>query len=249
MKRLIILVLILTYALAGLTIVYAQELSGKDILAKVEGIQYAAEDQTFTMKLMLVDKDGNEKVRTARMLQKGDEKRMFKFLSPASVKGVGILVLKDDVIYFYLPAFHKIRRIASHVKNDTFMGTDFTFDDMGSIRYTDDYDVTKKEEKDKYYILELKPKKGADKEYSKLKMWVGKEDFYSTKIEYYNKKGILWKVMTNKDITKIGKYFVSKEMKIEDLLKNHSTKMVLSEIKFDQGLSNKIFSLRYLKRK
>jgi len=243
------LLLILSCILSSFSEVFSQELTGKEILVKADNVKNAARDMTFTMKMILIDKNNNKKVRTAVMIQKGDKKRMFKFLSPASVKGVGVLVLENDMIYFYLPAFHKIRRIASHVKNDTFMGTDFTFDDMGSMRYADDYNVTKQEENGEFYILELKPKKEKHKEYSKLKMWVKKKDFYSTKIEYYNKKGTLWKVMTHKEITRIGKYLVAKKMKMKDLNKKHSTKMIMSDIKFDQGLSDKKFSLRYLKRR
>ncbi len=271
MKRFKVMFLILSGALAGFTMVYAQEelsekdipqeigeakekpieeksqeLTGEDILKKADGIMNAPKDQTFIMELILTDKDGNERIRSARMLQKGDEKRMFKFLSPASVKGVGVLVLEDDVIYFYLPAFHRVRRIASHVKNETFMGTDFTFEDMGSITFADDYYVTQKEVTDKFYILELKPKEG--KEYGKLNKWVRKKDFFPTKIEYYDKEGILWKVMTRRDIIKKGEYLVAQEVEMKDLKRNHSTKMIMSDIKFDQGLSDRQFSVRFLKR-
>ncbi|NIM57731.1 MAG: outer membrane lipoprotein-sorting protein, partial [Candidatus Aminicenantes bacterium] len=83
--------------------------------------------------MVLIDKNGKEKDRDAVMLQKGSEKRMIKFLSPADQKGIAFLDLPNDMMYLYLPAFKKVRRIAAHIKNQKFAGTDMTYDDLGTI--------------------------------------------------------------------------------------------------------------------
>lgn len=226
------------------------ELSGEQILEKSDAVVNASQDMVYAMEMKLIDKEGNEKIREAKMMQKGTDKRMFKFLTPADVKGVGVLTLEDDIIYLYMPAFHKIRRIASHVKNDTFMGTDFTYDDMSTMDYHADYDVKDiLDEKDEWVlILVPKKEKAEEKDYSQLKMWVRKIDYYQMKIEYYDRSGKLRKVMDKKNIEKIGKYIVAKEMKMKDLKKDHSTIMSMKDIKFDNGLTDKDFSKRKLKR-
>ncbi|MCK5329685.1 MAG: hypothetical protein KAR36_13870, partial [Candidatus Latescibacteria bacterium] len=65
----------------------AQDLTGDQILKKVEDTLTGPEDRDATLKMTLVDKDGNEKLRELKIFQKGDETRLIRFLSPADVKG------------------------------------------------------------------------------------------------------------------------------------------------------------------
>lgn len=224
------------------------EQSALDVLRKSDQVESAAKDQSYVMKMVLVDKKGNKKEREAKLSQKGDDKRMLKFLAPGDIKGVGILTLPNDVIYFYMPAFNKVRRIASHVKNQSFMGTDLTYDDFSSIKLEDDYNAVSIKKEGKHFILELKPKKDSGKEYSKLLVYVNTENYYNEKTEYFDKKGNLWKVMERNEIKKVGEYWVAHKFSMKDIKKNHSTLMELKNIEFDKGLGDELFSQRYLKR-
>ncbi|MCK5381835.1 MAG: outer membrane lipoprotein-sorting protein [Candidatus Latescibacteria bacterium] len=226
----------------------AQDLTGDQILKKVEDTLTGPEDRDATLKMTLVDKDGNEKLRELKIFQKGDETRLIRFLSPADVKGVGFLVLSDDVMYLYMPAFHKIRRIASHVKNENFMGTDFTYDDMAQSNYTEDYTAKILEESEDIYSLELTPKPDSEIEYSKLRMWVNRKTFLPDKVEFYDEKGKLLKKMTNSATEQIDGYWTPRHIEMEDVQKNHKTLMELKEVKHNVGLKDKLFSKRYLKR-
>ena len=225
-----------------------KKLTAIEILKKSDSVVNAPKDQSLNMKLILIDKDGNERERTANMLQKGSEKRMIKFLSPAEQKGIAFLDLPDDIMYLYLPAFKKIRRIASHVKNEKFAGTDFTYDDMGTINFSEEYEPKLIETTDENYILELTPKEGIKKDYSKLRVWIRKDNFYQEKIEYYDKGSKLWKILERREIEKVDNYWTSKESEMNDLKDEHRTKMILTEVKFDTGLEDRLFTQRYLKR-
>jgi len=226
----------------------AQQRSAEQILTTFESVINAPKDQDLRAKLVLIDSKGNEKERTITMLQKGDDTRLVRFLTPADQRGIGFLGLPNDVQYIYLPAFEKVRRIASHVKNQSFAGTDFTYDDMGTLKYSDDYNPKLAETTAEHYLLELTPKEGKNKDYGKLKIWVRKDIFYPVKTEFYDKAGKLWKVMERRNIEKIGSYWVSKEVEMKDLKNEHSTKMILSEIKFDSKLSNDLFTGRNLEK-
>jgi len=234
--------LILAFALS----IYAQD--AQSILAKADAVINAPKDQHQFSRMILIDKDGDEKVRKSEMYQKGDEERLVRFLSPADQKGIGFLSLPDDVMYLYLPAFHKIRRIASHVKNENFAGTDFSYDDMSSFKYAEEYNAKLLETKDDVYVLELTPKPDIEKDYSKLIIEVRKNNFYPAKIDHYDKGGNLWKVLQRRKIEKKGEYWISMEMEMKDLKKNHSTKMIIDKIELDNGLSDKVFSKRNLKK-
>jgi len=224
------------------------QLTAPQILEKVDDVINAPKDQDLSVKLILIDKEGNEKVREVNMLQKGSDKRMVKFLSPADQKGIAFLSLPDDVMYLYLPAFKKVRRIASHIKNNKFAETDFSYEDMEAIKYTEKYIPTLQETEEKHYVLQLIPKEGVKTDYSKLIMWVRTDNFYPVKIEHYDKKNKLYKVMVREKIEKVDGYWISRESTMEDLKAEHKTRMIIEEVKFDLGLSDDRFTKRYLRR-
>ena len=223
-------------------------LTASQILEKMDEVVNAPEDQELTVKLVLIDKNGREEVREMSMLQKGTNQRMVKFLSPAAQKGIAFLSLPDDSMYLYLPAFKKVRRIASHVKNTEFAGTDFTYEDMEAKRFSDKYNPELIKEEDKYYVLQLIPKEGIQTDNLKLLMWIRKDNFYPTRIEFFNKADNLYKTMTREKIEKVDGYWISKESEMEDLRAQHRTKMIITDVTFDSGLSDDRFTTRYLTR-
>lgn len=225
-----------------------KQLTALQILEKVDDVINAPKDQDLKIKLILVDKNGKEKIREMSMLQKGSDKRMVKFLSPANQKGIAFLSLPNDIMYLYLPAFKKVRRIASHVKNTKFAGTDFTYEDMEAIRYSEKYNPELMKKENDSYVLQLTPKKEVKTDYSKLIIWIRSDNFYPFKIKYYNKNRILYKIMLREKIEKVNGYWISKESEMEDLKTKHKTKMCIVNVKFDSGIPEKKFSKRYLNR-
>jgi outer membrane lipoprotein-sorting protein len=228
--------------------VYSQTPSAAEILKKADDVMNAPQDQEISAKMMLIDKGGNENIREMKMYQKGKETRLVRFLSPADQKGVSFLSLPDDVQYLYLPAFHKVRRIASHVKNDNFAGTDFSYDDMSASKYSEEYDAVLLEETDESYILELIPKKGIEKNYTKLRLWARKDNFYPLRVEFYDSNLTICKLFESRNIKKHGEYWVASEAEMTDIKKEHRTKMIIEHIELDKGLSDDLFTTRNLKR-
>lgn len=216
------------------------------ILTQVDAAVNAPRDQSMDMKLILIDKSGAEKVRELTMLQKGSDKRMGKFLSPADQKGIGFLSLPAGVMYIYLPAFNKTRRIASHVKNNKFAGTDFTYEDMEAKNYSGSWLPKLLRSEDGKYVLELKPKNGAETEYSRIVMWIGEQDYYPLKFEYYDKGGKLSKIMTRDKIETVGGYLTARVTEMRDMGSGHTTRMVITNIRYDSGIPDDRFTERYL---
>ncbi|GMT46107.1 MAG: hypothetical protein IEMM0006_1939 [bacterium] len=227
------------------TIANAQ--TGKEILTKVDSVMNAPKDMTAIEKMTLIDNGGSEKERDTKIYQKGSEWRLVRFLKPADVRGVGFLRLASDRLYLYLPAFHKVRRIASSVKNENFMGTDFSYEDISQSSYSNDYTAKLLKKENNQYILELKPKPNADVSYEKLILYVDQSNYVYRKIEYYN-NGKQLKVLTIDNIEKIDNYWFGRKMEMRNLKKDHRTILTLTGIKFDQGLSNNVFTERNLKR-
>ncbi len=245
MRRLSILLLVVVSLLFARNLL---ALSGNAILKKVEDTMNAPRDRIVTERMVLIKAGGSEKERTIRFYQKGNRKRMVVFLSPADVKGVSFLSLSRERMYLYLPAFRKVRRIASHIKGEDFMGTDFSYEDMAETEYTKDYTATLIKEDDSQYVLELKPRSKADVSYSKKIIWVDKKTFVSTRGEYYSRTGELIKVIRAENIRQVDGYWFPMKMTMRTVIKNHQTILEVMEIKHDVGLADNFFSERNLKR-
>ena len=232
--------------IGGINIVFAAD--PVQILQSLEDTLNAPQDREAHLTMQLVDKKGDVRTRELTILQKGQDKRLIRFLSPADVRGVGFLVLEDDLMYLYMPAFAKVRRIASHVKNETFMGTDFTYDDMAQNDYVGNYTPTLREETDQHYILELIPKPESEIDYSRMVMWVNKETMLPDTAEFYDRSGRLLKVMTQTDVKRIDGYLTPQHIEMENVQDKHKTIMHLNEVMHDQNVPDKHFTQRYLKR-
>jgi len=179
----------------------AQSPAADAILTRVHSVLNAPDDMHAIAEMTLTDENGDQSVRKMELYQKGDEQRLVRFLEPADQRGISFLSLPDDVKYLYLPAFRKIRRIASHMENKRFAGTDFSYEDLTSANYSDKYTPSLLESTDTYYILDLSPNTdNANSAYSRLKGYVLKENYYPEKLEMYDDSGDLWKVLEQRQI-------------------------------------------------
>lgn len=218
------------------------------VLAAIDSVQNAFSDMSATEQMLLIEENGRVKERAVAIRQKGDELRMVRFLEPADVRGVGFLRLASDRLYLYLPAFRKVRRIASSATNENFMGTDFTYEDMSQSRYSKNYTAGELSIQDGQYRLALEPKPGADVSYHRLILFADASNYVLRKVEYYDREDMQIKELTYEEIEQIDGYWIGKRMRMRSLEDDHETLLELSEIHFDRGLSDSDFSERSLKR-
>jgi len=227
----------------GILSVSAQDAS--TILGKMDDVMFSPEDLTGTMKVLMIDKNGRQEYREATLQQMGTDKRLFRFTTPASQAGISVLSLPDDIMYLYLPAYGKERRIASSAKNQNFAGTDFSYDDMESKSYCAKYTPKILNTESNAYILELVPKGRSD--YSKIVVRINKTHFYPESMEYYDRGNN--KVKTAKyTYKKIDKYWNAAEIEMTNLKNDRVTKMQMSDVKYDTGLTDDDFTVRKLKQ-
>jgi outer membrane lipoprotein-sorting protein len=223
--------------------VYAQDAS--TILKQMDNVMFSSKDMSAKNKIILIDKSGKQEIREATVQQKGTDKRMFRFTSPASQAGISVLSLPDDIMYLYLPAFGKERRISTSAKNQNFAGTDFSYDDMESKPYSDKYTSKLLNIETNVFVLELTPKVQSD--YSKIIVNINKTNYYPELMEYFDKGNTKIKE-AHYTFKKVGNYWNAQEIEMSDLKKNHKTKMQMSDVKYDAGLTDDDFSVRKLKQ-
>ncbi|MBS3818135.1 outer membrane lipoprotein-sorting protein [bacterium] len=241
--------------LFGFSILYGA-ITGEQILKKVDERmigEKSPQDLKAVMTMKIMSSSGTEKVRKLKTWSKNnpgdkDDWRMMKFMSPPDVENMGFLVRSDDQMYLYLPEFRRIRRIASHNKTESFVGSDFSYEDMGTSGFAEFYKAVLVEENDEEWVLELIRKKGADKPYPRIKMWVSKQSQLPSKMEMYDEDGTLWKVMEEKN-EKVNQYWISVKIIMHNKKEGSWSSLNMDNIKVDQGIEDEIFTRRFLKRR
>lgn len=226
----------------------ARALTGAEVLKKMDAAEYSAQDTEATVKLIMTDKGGARSERKMQMFQKGMKLRLVRFLEPADVKGIAFLDEGDDKMYLYLPALHKVRRIAGHVKNENFAGTDFAYQDLQAGEFSARVDAKSMTEDDAHYVVEAVPRPGTDSKYGKLILHIRKADFLFDKIEFFDESGAPWKLFTRDDFRAAGKYTQSYHILMKDQKSEHTTEMTVVELKVDTGMKDSFFSQRQLKK-
>jgi outer membrane lipoprotein-sorting protein len=216
------------------------------ILAKLDKILFSPKDKSGTIQIILIEKDGSEKVREAAMFQKGPDKKLYRYTKPESQAGIATLSLPGDVMWMSMPAFQSPKKISLLSRSQAFTGTDFSYEDMATTPYSDRFTATIISTGANDYVLELNPISNKSI-YSKILLRVDKTNGYPIWMKYYNVQGRMFK---EADYTyeKIGKYWNASEVLMKDLEKDHSTKIKLTDVKFDQGLSDDIFKVENLKQ-
>lgn len=244
--------------------------AARDIMEKVDA-RDDGDNQTSDMEMILIDKNGQERVRKISSFgkdKKEDSLRLMFFLHPADVKNTGFLTYdyddpkKDDDQWLYMPALRKTKRIASSDKSGSFMGSDLNYSDMTS-RNLEDYDFNfygQKKEMDvegaKVWVIESIPRtKEVIKEtgYEKSILFVRQDNYYVIRaISYEEKKGYQ-KFMEVKKLEKIEGIWIGTELHVtrkkgKDNEFVHKTILKLSNVKFNQNLNDDLFTTRRLEK-
>lgn len=217
-----------------------------------------------TSTLVINDGRGNQRIRKNTMASKtfadNTEKRIIKFLSPAEVKGTGILIFdhesKSDDMWIYLPAMRKTRRIVSSEKSKGFMGSEFSNADMTAPAIDDfTYSVLGSEkigDQDCWKIESIPVSMDKEDEYgySKVVAWIGKIDYIVRRTEYYDFDGEHFKTIITvnfKLLDKLNKKYMITEMTAENHSNGRSSSMKMDQIQISDT-NEDYFTVSYLER-
>lgn len=228
-----------------LTTCYSKAQNADSLLKYMDDLMSAPKDKTANVMMTLTDKNREVKTREAILKQKGKDKKLYRYTKPESQAGVSTLSLPGDVMWLYMPAFDEPVKITLLSKSQAFTGTDFSYEDMNSQSYSEKYKPTLVASANPgQYTLELTPRSGKS-DYSKIILTLDKTNYYPVKMDFYDKKGTYFKVATYR-YTKKGKYWYAEEVVMKDLKKNHSTSIMMKDLKFDQGLKDDEFQVEKL---
>ena len=254
--------LLLSTVLIG-TLLFAE--SGYDIMKKADEVP-EAKTSSSTATLTIHSKKGSDRIREVIMKSKdyGEvEKSIIVFTNPKDVAGVGYLMFnyeedangntKDADNWLYMPAMKKTRRIASSGSESegSFMGTDFTYQDMGERSLSKyDYNLLGEESVDGVacYKVECISKAHTEKD-PRYISYIGKTDFILRKCEFYDRQDQLHRVLTCTDFTIIKGYTTAQKMKMENVQTGTWSLIESKDIVYDSDdIDDSLFTVAALEK-
>lgn len=239
----------------------ASALTAEDVMKKSQGVfLYPGKDFKARVMMKLISKEEKERIREMTMLRKnygepgGDQKYFMYFFQPADVKDMTFMVykypVKDDDRWLFVPAINMVRRIAAQDKRSSFVGSDFTYEDVSGRDIGDDTHAIVKEEKlgaRDCYVVKSTPK-AADVDYSYKLSWIDKASFLPVKEEYYDRRGELYKVFTADEVKDVKGFPTVTKRTMKNLQSGHRTEVTYIKSDYNIGIEDSLFSERYLKQ-
>ncbi|MDD4527382.1 MAG: outer membrane lipoprotein-sorting protein [Candidatus Margulisbacteria bacterium] len=238
--------------------VFAKEITGLKVIENVYN-RPTAKDQSSDLTMTLINRRGDSRIRKIKQFLKvyaNEEKKIMFFVSPSDVKNTSFMNIsyndesKPDDQWIFLPALKKVKRISSESSSDSFMGSDFTYDDLGERHPNEDtHKILRTEtlQNEECFVVESIPK---DKEelYSKTVTWIIKDKWIGLKKEFYDEDEELLKMLTNESYKKVSNYWVIVNSTMANVQSGHRTEMKLENLELDKGIEDGQFSERMMKR-
>jgi hypothetical protein len=200
--------------------------SGEDIALEAERVNqgFLGERSSFNLVLLNAQGDRTERRLTLELLENledGNQSRI-EFDWPENVRGTILLThahkAGEDDQWLYLPAAKRMRRISAGHKTGSFMGSEFTYEDLAppvAAKYT--HARMPDDAFDGRPCFQLERRSRAEGSgYSRQLVWLDKEHLVPLKVEYYDRKNDLLKTAFYREYLVSGSYRRAQRVRMEN---------------------------------
>ena len=263
MKRLILgaaLVLLLAGLAAGQeeSAGQPQAPSARQIIERSQlAFYYQGDDMKADIAMELIDKAGGKRMRVMTMLRRdqtegGNQKYFIYFHEPGDVRRLTFMVWKypdkEDERWIFIPAVDLVRRIAADDKRASFVGSDFTYEDVsGRDPAADTHTLlgeARLQERDCFLIQSVPL---APTEYTRRLVWIDQETLLPMQEEYYDIQNELFRVFTADRIEELAFPTVTRRT-MTNVKTGHRTEVTYRSVSYNLGLKDEDFSERQMRR-
>jgi outer membrane lipoprotein-sorting protein len=240
------------FLLAG-SMLYAQD---AESIVRSSRDRIKADTVSTRSTMIITARDGTKTERRIDQYSKDGprgDRTIIVFQRPASVAGSRFLTMEnpggDDDRWIFLPSLGKVRRVIASEGSGSFMGTDFSYDDISS--------ASREAEKDRHsllreenpgggacYVIESVPR-DSSYQYSKMIQWIDRETKVAVKIELYDKKAALVKVLEISKVEDVQGRLTPMATKMSTLAAGTSTLINVDIIKYDEPIPESVFTTSY----
>lgn len=227
---------------------------------------YAGADARGRLSMELIDPDGGKRVRVMTMLRKNQadgksQKYFIYFHEPGDVRRLTFMIWKypdkEDDRWIYIPAIDLIRRIAAEDKYSSFVGSDFSYEDVSGRDVDEDNHTILREEKlagRDTIVIESIPRSEAA--FTRRISWIDRASFLPLKEEYYDAQNQLQRIFTTDSIEDIAVgegvdrriYPTAMKRTMKNVRTGHRTEVYVKSVSYDLGLEDADFSERRMRR-
>ncbi|MHC6204246.1 outer membrane lipoprotein-sorting protein [Breznakiellaceae bacterium SP9] len=215
-------------------------------------------DTTMSQSTMIItNKGGASSERKITEYSKDGPKGnrvVIIFNSPASIKDTRFLTMENpgnnDDRWIFLPSLGKVRRIAASDGASSFVGTDFSYDDISALNRDVDLDTHRMTGEETLngnvcYVIESVPK---DKtyQYSKAIQWIDKSTKVTHKMDLYDQKGKLIKRAEMSNLKEIQGRLTITSIKMTNLVEGSNTLIKVENLRYDSTIPESVFTTTYL---
>ncbi len=223
--------------------------------ARAQGGSLGVSDANVELTLRITTPSKEVRVRQLQMKTKradGLNKAFVRFLSPPDVAGTAFLSIenrgRDDDQFLYLPALGKSKRIGASQRGQSFVGTDFSYGDLDA-RYLNENGGTRLADESVQgqlcFVLQTPLGEG---DYARAKVWVAQSDDLVRKVEFYDKTGALWKVLTVAQVKTVGARTIISDSTMEDKKRGSQTEVIIGKVDLDAKVPDADFTEKALSR-
>ena len=199
-----------------------------------------------------------DRARTLRLYERrlslGEHKVLVRLLDPADVRELGFLEFTHSgggsEQWLYLPEFKRVRKVQGSVRNERFVGSDLTHDDLDLVTALpgwtqDDADAARADEETidsiACHVIDLTPRR-ADVPYKRIRLWLGEDDLFARRLEFFADGTTLTKRISQSEIRSIGTIPVAHRIMVETPSDGTTTLITIKETRFDVGIGDECFS-------
>ena len=206
--------------------------------------------QVFDTKGKITDKRWTYE----RLGSHGQSKAIVRFLAPAEVKGVALLIVnhpdRASDQWMWTPAIERDRRIALQDRSTRFFGTDFSFEDLEE-RDVDQYDYNLEgvEPIDGVPCWKIRstPKSGRSSQYTHSLVWIRQNSYAWARIESFRNTQMVRR-LTYSDIQNVQGIWTAREMEMADLTRGSRTRLTIENLQYNVPLNDADFTQQALRR-
>lgn len=231
-----------------------EDTKGFEIAARSDRTDLGFGDSEVELTMVLRNAAGEESSRSLRIttLEKENEevgdKSLVVFDTPRDIEGTALLshakILTPDDQWLYLPALKRVKRISSSNKSGPFVGSEFAFEDFTAIelnKFNYKYLRTEPCGDLQCDVVERYPRY-ENSGYTRQVSWVDQKDFQIRKVEFYDRRGDLLKVLDLGDYRQYDNgIWRAHKLAMKNVQTNKQTELLYQTYKFKLGLNERDF--------
>lgn len=258
MKRITTLIMLVILT-AMITTLSVQAQDAAEIMKKSHmAYYYSGDDGVSEVNMSIIDKRGKERIREFTMLRLditdgGDQMYYTYFRKPSDVSRLTFMVHKKvesaDLRWIYIPAIDLIKQISADDRNSSFVGSDFSYEDVSGRHWTEDKHSLLADstiDGTEVFVIESIPIE-AYKGFARKLTYVDKKTFLPLQENYFDKKDRPTKIFRAEKIEEIDGILTITQRSMENVKKQRKTTIIFAKISYNVGMDEKIFTERYLK--